>query len=187
MKFQHQTYKLKKGSKIKIRIAEKEDAQKLINLKRSYIKDTTTIPILLDEYPIDLEKESNLITEYKTSPNGILLVAEFNDELIGNIDLTGSKRSKMFHTGMIGMGIKEEWRNKGLGKFLIESVIYWAKKHSKIELIWLDVYASNELGYNLYKNTGFKVSGIIEDFFKEENGYKDKIQMYQRIKEKNNE
>ena len=90
----------------------------------------------------------------------------------------------MFHTGMIGMGIKEKWRNQGLGRFLIEAVIDWAKKHSAIELIWLDVYASNELGYNLYKNTGFKISGIINDFFKEENGYKDKIQMYQRIKEK---
>ncbi|MFK7773927.1 MAG: N-acetyltransferase family protein [Saprospiraceae bacterium] len=183
MKFQPQTYKLKKGSTITIRVAEKEDVQKLMGLKRGYIKNTTTIPMQLDEYPIDLEKELNLITEYEISSNSILLVAELNDELIGNIDLTGSKRSKMFHTGMIGMGIKEEWRNQGLGRFLIESVIHWAKKHSKLELIWLDVYASNKLGYNLYKKTGFEVSGTIKGFFKQENGYIDKIQMYQRIKE----
>ena len=71
----------------------------------------------------------------------------------------------MSHTAMIGMGIKENWRNQGLGRCLIESVVDWAKEHSEIELIWLDVYASNELGYNLYKNMGFKVSGIINDFF----------------------
>jgi len=154
----------------------------LLDLKRSYIKNTTTIPLTLDEYPINLEKESNIITDYARSANSILLVAELNNELIGNLDLTGSKRSKMFHTAMIGMGVKEQWQNQGLGRFLIESVIEWAKTDSPIELIWLDVYASNILGLNLYKNTGFKVSGIIKDFFKEGSGYKDKVQMYQYLK-----
>jgi len=184
MKFQPKTYKLKTGSSIKLRIPQLEEAQKLGNLKRSYIKNTTTIPLELEEYPNDIEHESNLIAQYIKSPNSLLLVAEFDNELIGNIDLTGSKRSKMFHTAIIGMGIKEKWRNQGLGRILIESVIDWAKKYSAIELIWLEVYASNELGINLYNNTGFKVSGRIDDFFKEEDGYKDKIQMYQRIKEK---
>lgn len=182
MEFQPKTYILKTGKSIRVRVPELDDAQNLVNLKRSYIKNTTTIPMQLDEYPDDLKRELSLVTEYIKSPNSILLIAEFDNELIGNIDLTGSKRAKMFHTGMIGMGIKEKWRNQGLGKFLIEAVIDWAKNHSDIELIWLDVYASNELGYNLYKNTGFKVSGIIKGFFKEENDYIDKIQMYQRIK-----
>lgn len=182
MEFQPKTYKLKTGASIRLRVPGIEDVQQLVDLKRSYLKDTKTIPLKLDEYPIDLKKELDIINDYQKSPNSILLVATFNDELIGNIDLTGSKRSKMFHTGMIGMGIKEKWRNQGLGRILIESVIDWAKKHSEIELIWLDVYASNDLGYNLYKNTGFKVSGIINGFFKEEDGYKDKIQMYQHLR-----
>ncbi len=182
MEFQSKTYRLKSGNSINVRLATLEDAQKLLDLKRNYIKNTTTIPMVLDEYPNDLKKELSIIAEYIKSPNSILLIAEFDNELIGNIDLTGSKRSKMFHTAMIGMGVKEEWRNQGLGRFLIESVIDWAKRQSAIELIWLDVYASNELGYNLYKNTGFKVSGVINGFFKEDGGYKDKVQMYQRLK-----
>lgn len=182
MKFQPKTYNLKSKKSIKVRMPKLKEVQKLVDLKKSYIKNTTTIPINLKEYPDDINMEINLITEFQNSPNSILLVAEFNDELIGNIDLTGSKRSKMFHTGMIGMGIKEEWRNQGIGRCLMESAIEWAKHHSDIELIWLDVYASNELGINLYKNTGFKISGVIKGFFKEKDGYKDKIQMYQHIK-----
>ena len=148
------------------------------------MKNTKTIPLALDEYTSNVKNELILITEYEKSLNSLLLVAEFENEFIGNIDLTGSKRSKMFHTGMIGMGIKEKWRNQGLGRILMESVIDWAKNNSGIEIIWLDVYASNELGLNLYKNTGFKISGIINDFFKDENGYVDKVQMYQRIKKR---
>ena len=181
MKFQQKTYKLKNGSPINIRTAEPKEAQSLIDLKRSYIKNTTTIPMYLEEYPADLTKEKQLIVDYLESPNSILLVAEKDNELIGNIDLTGNRRSKMNHTGVIGMGIKQEWRNQGLGKLLINATIEWAKDYSPIELIWLDVYASNELGLNLYKKTGFEISGIIKGFFKEKDGYKDKIQMYQRI------
>lgn len=187
MQFHPKACLLKSGKSVKIRTIEIGEARKLIDLKRSYLKNTTTIPLRLDEYPNDLSKESRLIKEYFESVNSVLLVAEYENELIGNIDLTGSKRSKISHTGMIGMGIREDWRNQGLGRILIESVIEWAKIYSKIELIWLDVYASNELGYNLYKNTGFKVSGVIKDFFKEEDGYHDKIQMYRKIKADSND
>ena len=154
-----------------------------MDLKRSYLVDSTTIPMRLEEYSADPNDELRLIADYHSSHNSILLIAEFNNEFIGNIDLTGSKRSKMSHTGMIGMGVKEEWRNQGLGRALIKSVIDWAKEKSDINIIWLDVYASNELGYNLYKNTGFQISGIIKNFFQEEDGYIDKIQMYQHIRE----
>jgi len=176
------TYQLKSGKSVQIRIALSNDAQKLLDLKRSYIKHTNSIPLTLDEYPNDTKKELRLINDYAEHSVSLLLVAEIDNELVGNIDLTGSKRSKMSHTAMIGMGIKEEWRNQGLGRILIESVVDWAKTQTDIEIIWLDVYSSNMLGNNLYQKTGFKVSGIIPGFFKEQSGYQDKVQMYQRIR-----
>lgn len=182
MNFEKSYLTIKSGELITIRIPEEIDAQDVLNLKRGYIKNTTSLPFTLDEYPNNLKNEQKLISFYKKSENSVFLVAEFNNELIGNIDLTGSKRSKMNHTAMLGMGIKESWRNKGLGKVLIESVINWAILNSEIKIIWLDVYASNELGYNLYKNTGFEISGVIKDFFKEGPEYIDKIQMFKQIK-----
>ena len=109
MKFQPKTYILKTGHSIKIRIPALEEAQRLIDLKRSYIKNTTTIPMNLDEYTNNEKNELSLITEFIKSQNSILLVAEFNHELIGNIDLTGSKRTKMFYwnerSGKVGWAI----------------------------------------------------------------------------------
>ncbi|MGB1204406.1 MAG: GNAT family N-acetyltransferase [Chitinophagales bacterium] len=185
MKFKHKIQTLKSGIQICIRRVEEKEAQALLELKRAYIKNTTTIPMTLAEYPYDIDKEAALIKAYEKSKNSILLVAEIDGELIGNIDLTGSKRIKMCHTAMVGMGIKEQWRNQGLGKILINCILEWAKKQSEIEIVWLNVYASNELGCYLYKNTGFEVSGIVKDFFKSEAGYIDKIEMYQRIRKKN--
>lgn len=180
--FKKTNYRIKSGEQVLIRSAKVEDAQAVLDLKRNYLKNTSTLPLTLDEYPDDLEKETLLIADYEKSNNSIFLVAEVNNELIGNIDLTGSKRSKMNHTAMIGMGIKENWRNQGLGQILIECVIHWATSKSDIRIIWLDVYATNNLGYGLYEKMGFKVSGTIKGFFRERNEYIDKIQMYQMIR-----
>ncbi len=182
MKFKAKTAVTKNNKEVKIRFAEICDTQAILDLKRNYIKNTTTLPFILEEYPNNLDKEIHLITSYIDSNNSIFLVAEFEGQLIGNIDLTGSKRIKMNHTAMIGMGIKEEWRNQGLGKILINNTLDWAKNHSNIEIVWLDVYATNNLGLQLYKNSGFEVSGTIKDFFKSGITYSDKIQMYQKIR-----
>jgi len=174
-------YNIKSGEQVSIRSAKVEDAQSILDLKRNYLENTTTLPLTLDEYPDDFDKESLLIEAYEKSNNSIFLVAECKNEFIGNIDLTGSKRSKMNHTAMIGMGIKESWRNQGLGQVLMECVIDWATSNSDIRIIWLDVYATNDIGYRLYEKMGFKVSGTIKGFFREGNEYIDKVQMYQRI------
>ena len=181
MRFNKTNRKTKSGAQITIRSVETEDAQAILNLKRGYIKNTSTLPLTLDDYPNDLKKEINLIQDYLNSENSVFLVAEYNHELIGNIDITGSKRSKIAHTAMLGMGIHEQWRNQGLGKILIQCAINWATHKSKLEIVWLDVYSSNEIGYSLYKKMGFSVSGIIKNFFKEGNQYIDKIQMYREI------
>lgn len=181
MNMNSKIHQLKNGKSIFIRTPQLSEAEKLINLKRNYINGTTTIPLVLTEYPSSVDTEIQLIEDYQNSNNSILLIAEFEGEFIGNIDITGSKRSKLSHTAMLGMGIKETWRNQGLGTLLIESAIHWVKTNSKIELIWLDVYASNKIGCRAYQKTGFKISGVVEGFFKEKNEYIDKVQMYQRI------
>lgn len=181
MKFQAQSHRLKSQEPVCIRKAQISDARALLDLKKSYINGSTTIPLYLQEYPDDLQNEEHLISSYLESKNSILLLAELDNELVGNIDLTGSNRAKMWHTAMIGMGIKKQSRNQGLGKILIKSVLDWATENATLELIWLDVYDSNTLGVNLYKNMGFTISGQIPGFFKEKSAYQSKIQMYKHL------
>jgi len=182
MKFNKTMYRLKSGEKAIVRAPQITEAKAVLDLKRSYLKNTSTLPLTLEEYPDDVEKETSLIKEYEKSENGIFLIAEVDGVFVGNIDLTGSKRSKMDHTGMLGMGISELWRNQGLGKVLIQSVIDWATENSKIQIIWLDVYATNEIAYSLYQKMGFELSGTINGFFREGDVYIDKIQMYRRLR-----
>jgi RimJ/RimL family protein N-acetyltransferase len=110
------------------------------------------------------------------------LVAEYDNEIIGNIDLTGNRRKVMEHTAVVGMGMLKEWRGTGLGTFLLQMTIEWAKEHPVLELIWLQVYTENKLGVHLYRKMGFEENGIIKNFFKHHLGYFDNLTMTMRVK-----
>lgn len=167
------------GREILIREAVPEDALNLLNLKKSYIRNTKTIPMYEFEYKNDILAEKALIERY-AEPNSLLLVAEHGNNLVGNLDLTGSLRKKMYHTGMIGMGITYEWQNRKIGSFLMREAIQRAKT-SVLEIIWLEVYSTNTAGRRLYQKFGFEECGTVKNFFKEER-YADKITMVKHLK-----
>lgn len=158
------------------------EAQTLIDLKLSYLKNSLTIPMNPSEYSSDRADEEALIKRYNLSPNSTLLAAYSDGEMIGNLDITGNPRERMAHTAMLGMGISNEWQNRGIGSLLMEQALEFCKNNSRLEIIWLDVYASNKAGLGLYKKMRFTISGTIPKFFKHENAYYDKIQMYLRLR-----
>lgn len=180
MKTQPVTHFTKDGKEVVIREATEDDASALIALKKSYIKNTTSIPLYDFEYKNDISMEKEWINKFITEGNSLLLVAEHDNKLIGNIDLHGNQRKKLFHTGMIGMGIANEWQNKKIGSFLMDGVMKWAVNKSPLSIIWLEVYSTNTGGIKLYEKFGFEQCGLIRNFFEEENPA-DKITMVKHI------
>jgi ribosomal protein S18 acetylase RimI-like enzyme len=180
MKIQPVTHFTKDGKEVIIREATEDDALGLIELKKSYIKNTTSIPLYEFEYKNDIQMEKGWINRFVSETNSLLLVAEHGNKLIGNIDLNGNQRKKLFHTGMIGMGVAYEWQNRKIGSFLMDSVMKWAVNRSPLSIIWLEVYSTNTGGIKLYEKFGFEKCGLIKNFFEEENPA-DKITMVKHI------
>ncbi len=181
MSFFPKIYTAKNDQPITIRQAVSSDAEKLLNLKLAYLKNTESLPLFANEYPNDIDQERNMIERYQSENNSIILVAISENTLIGNIDLTGSWRRKMQHTGMIGMGIQTSWQNQGIGNLLLENVLNWAQENQMLKLVWLEVYANNSPGVALYKKKNFIQSGSIPNFFFEKETFVDKIIMYREV------
>lgn len=181
-KFQANHVQLKNGKSVLIRQAEISDAEQLLNCIKIYIPQSEYIPKLGQEITLSVEQERNWIQSFLTNSNSLLLVAEYENQIIGNIDLTGNQRIMMQHTAVIGMGMIEEWRNTGLGTALLSSIVDWAKENEQLELIWLQVYTANEAGLKLYKKLGFSENGIIKNFFKRGETYFDNLTMTLNVK-----
>lgn len=166
---------------ITIREANINDTQNLINLKLNYLKDSKTIPLNLDEYPNDYDNEYHLIETLNEQGNSILLVAELDGKLVGNLDIFGNQRQRLFHTGNLGLGIHIDYQNKGIGSQLMAAALEWAQANNFLKIITLDVYATNDPAIHMYKKLGFEESGRIKNFFYQDNTYIDKISMVKHI------
>lgn len=178
---------LKSGKSVLIRQADLNDAEQLLNCIRTFIPQSDYIPKLEQEFIWSIEQGKEWIHSFLIYDNSLLLVAEFDAEIIGNIDLTGSRRKIMEHTAVIGMGMLSEWRNSGLGTALLSSAIKWAKQNPVLELLWLQVYTKNELAMSLYQKMGFQENGIIKDFFKHGGEYFDNLNMTLNVKDSDGE
>jgi len=181
-KFERHILTLKNQQAVIIRRAVIDDAEKLLNCIKTYVPQSEFIPKLKQEINLTIEQEKEWINYYLTNENSLLLIAEFDNEIVGNIDLTGNQRKIMEHTAVVGMGMLKEWRNIGLGTALLKSAIEWAKVNSVLELLWLQVYTDNKLGLSLYRKVGFEENGIMKNFFKHEGKYSDCLTMTLNVK-----
>lgn len=179
--FGEQVKTLKDGTPVMIREAEPNDAARLLTCIKTYIPQSEHIPKLESEIIMTVSDEELWIRSFLESANSLLLVAEYQNKIIGNIDLTGSRRKVMEHTAVIGMGMMSEWRNRGLGSALMESVLDWATSNPILELLWLQVYGDNEAGINLYKKMGFVETGRIPGFFRHNHRLSENVTMVRRV------
>jgi len=100
------------------------------------------------------------------------MVAVDGERVVGWCDVGASTRPGFTHVGVLGMGLQETHRGRGVGTRLLHSAIEAARQLG-LEKLSLEVYGSNEIAIHLYEKAGFrhegrksrarKLDGIYED------------------------
>lgn len=86
--------------------------------------------------------------------------------IIGHIDLRARSEPFTSHRALLGMGVLEEFRGRGIGLQLVEHALRWAATSNVIETIDLEVLAHNEQAIRLYRKAGFDLLCRIDDMFR---------------------
>lgn len=105
----------------------------------------------------------------------IAIAAEVDGRFIGLVEVT-PERGSSAHVGILGIAIKEGYRDVGIVTEMIREAETQAKRLG-IEIITLDVFASNLRARHLYEKLGYKAVGCIPRFFKRDGAYIDRIMM----------
>ena len=85
------------------------------------------------------------------------------DNIVGNAQISSGELPKNLHRVDLGIGILKEYRNKGLGKRLLYTVIQWCRVRPSIHWIDLGVFSGNNNAMALFKKVGFQKVGYKED------------------------
>jgi ribosomal protein S18 acetylase RimI-like enzyme len=91
-----------------------------------------------------------------------LLVAIFEDKPVGYIFVEVNPATYLKHTAVLNMGVVENFRGLGVGKFLLNEAISKAKTEGLVEIIYLMVRADHTSAVQLYKKTGFDVMARLD-------------------------
>lgn len=175
-------YKLSDNKVLNIRHAIIEDAEKLLKTVTTYIEEQKFIMTSINEFSVTVDQERKWIKSHIDNPTSLILIAEINDKIVGNLNLECNPHLKQSHVGEFGIAILKENRNKGIGGFLIKEMLEWCKQNKKIEKIILQVFANNDRAIHLYKKFGFHEEGRLIKSIKLDNGeYIDNLLMYKMM------
>jgi ribosomal protein S18 acetylase RimI-like enzyme len=98
------------------------------------------------------------------------------EELLGIVAFLARQGQKERHKGMlVGMYVRANARNAGIGRRLAEAVIEHARR--EVEILQLSVVAGNEPARRLYTSLGFVEYGIEKNAFKVNGRYWDEVLM----------
>ncbi|MFA5368752.1 MAG: GNAT family N-acetyltransferase [Candidatus Paceibacterota bacterium] len=97
------------------------------------------------------------------SSNGLILIAEEDNEIVGYLLAFKNYRPEMFDikkTGLIAdIFIRENCRKKGVGKLLVKGSFDWFKK-SKIKTVEINIESKNKPALNFWNTLDFKEVSI---------------------------
>ncbi len=140
----------------------------MIEIRNATISDIPVILELLYELgrpqpqeDSDVEKFANLVMKYISEDDKKILLAEFDNKIVGMASMMlvsrmNRKTPEMYIPDLI---VGKDYQNKGIGKNLVESCIAFAKKN-KCHRIRLESGNQRKEAHNFYRKIGFEQSAL---------------------------
>lgn len=171
------------GQEFTIRTAQSEDGAALLAYIRPVAAETEFFLLEPDEFPETAEQERKWVQDHLDNPGQIVLLAEVSGAIIGSLSFENGSHRRITHRGSLGIAVVREWRGRGVGTALLETLLEWATANPVIEKVCLEVFATNKTAIRLYESLGFVEEGLRPKDIKLGPGrYVDTMAMYRFVK-----
>lgn len=153
--------KLKNGDIVKIRKANKSDAEAILKYINAISKESDYLTFGEDEFDATIEQEEYFIDNISKQNNAFFIIGEIKGRVVANLNFSGGSRLRIAHTGEFGVSVLKKYWGQGIGSELVKSLIEWSKQLGVIRKINLRVRSDNSSAIHIYKRFGFKEEGVI--------------------------
>ena len=149
----------RKGTKVRLRSAEVEDAAALVEYGKSILVPGESFVTQYDEFDLSEDQEREWIRDHRDSSGSLVLVAELAGSVIGLLSFKCGIRRRIRHSGVLAISVRPAYRGEGLGSSLLRSLIEWAEANPEVEKLGLAVFATNQRAIALHEKFGFQEEG----------------------------
>lgn len=168
----------KDGTKVVLREPRPTDAKLFMDFINSFVTEQFS-GILIDS-KVNLSAERRWLNGWISDirhRKGVMLSVEMDGKIVGNCTVS-RMIWKQSHRAAMGIAVRKEMREKGIGEELMRRTIDLAKRRLRgLEMIELSVLAYNKRAAGLYKKLGFARVGRMPDSVKEGREYFDEFVM----------
>jgi RimJ/RimL family protein N-acetyltransferase len=145
-----------------VRAATDADVEEMVDL---YVRVGAEGLFVAAEPPIDRHERRLWLQRLFDAPWTLVLVATVPGATIGYLTAVGSERQP----AAIGLGVAEDWRNRGVGTQLVKDAITWAQTQA-IHKLAAEVFPHNQPTLHLFEKLGFEREGLLRCHYRRRNG-----------------
>jgi ribosomal protein S18 acetylase RimI-like enzyme len=170
---------LKTGKKIIIRHLTKIDVDGVWKNFNEVIDEGLYLPVF---FPVRSQLEKDSWYHNIKKEKEICIIAEIPNlnspfNIVGQCEISNSTWDAAAHVGILGIIVKEKYRNLTIGRNLIDFAIRESKNLNNKEKIILSSFSTNERAIHLFKKLGFKLIGVRKNQFYMDLKYIDEVLM----------
>lgn len=169
----------KNGKEVVLRTPRWEDLDDLVEHINSLVDEGAEI---LRDVKVTRDQEAEWLEERLADleeEKRLFLVAEVDGKIVGTSTVV-KRRGFSSHVGDLGIAIGKDYRNKGIGTVMLETMISEAR-NTGIKTLFLRVFATNKVAHRLYEKMGFKETGRTPNIFYKDGKYIDETTMSKEI------
>jgi RimJ/RimL family protein N-acetyltransferase len=169
------SFSAKDGRRVVLRTPKWEDLEDLLELINSIVEEGAEIS---RNEKFSREAEIDWLSKTLASLEKdeiFFLVAEVNGKVIASSDIHPLKGFEK-HVGVLGIIIKNEFRDIGIGTEMMKTLVEQAYKMD-LKVLTLTVFATNKRAIHVYERVGFVQTGVIPKKHFKDGRYIDEIIM----------
>jgi RimJ/RimL family protein N-acetyltransferase len=108
---------------------------------------------------LSLPSETYFIGEMIRGGDGLVLVAEADGDVVGNILVSVDRNMVSAHIGTLSICVADAWRDVGIGSALVAVALDWARQRG-LQKVALAVFPDNDRAIAVYERAGFMREGL---------------------------
>ena len=167
--------RLEDGRAVRVRTARPNDARALARLLDAVAAEPDS-GLLLSPGEMKARDWKHRVADSRAEPRCLMLVAELDGALAGNLGLRPDPHPASGHVLWVGMSVAREARGLGVGGALLEAAADWAAT-SGAERLVLGVFPENERAVAFYERHGFAREGLRRGQYRRGDEYHDEMLM----------
>jgi RimJ/RimL family protein N-acetyltransferase len=152
---------LKDSRVLHIREATPQDTRIVLEYLEDVSGESDFLGFGPGEFGLSEAEEQEFLRQSRDAANRIYLLGLIDGDLAGTLSFVAEGRPRIRHRGELGMSVRRRYWGLGVGGWMLDALIDWARAGGILKKINLRVRTDNHSAIRLYERRGFEIEGTI--------------------------